>query len=207
MSGFLDSITSKGYSVVNVLDHAEIIPFVQQNLKRKTPSAIAYIAVNLAVLCLLVFKFGSTCLAIDNSLSNLGLGVFACVLLIPVHEFIHGCVYSLLGAKTVSYKAHIRKFVFYAMADKFVVNSRQFRLVAIAPFLIITILLMVGFLFASEPGKFIILGTLLLHTGACSGDFGLMSYFDSMGEFEMITYDDQSDGKSYFLKRHIAGIS
>jgi hypothetical protein len=35
----------------------------------------------------------------------------------------------------------------------------------------------------------------------CSGDFGLLSYFDVHRDKEMVTYDDKAAGRSYFYAK------
>jgi hypothetical protein len=41
-------------------------------------------------------------------------------------------------------------------------------------------------------------GTLLLHTAFCSGDFALLSYFEKHRARKVVTYDDVPSGVSYF---------
>ena len=64
--------------------------------------------------------------------------------LIPIHELIHGLFYKLDGAPAVQYKANFKKFIFYAMADQYVTTFYSFVILAIAPFVIINTLLLIG---------------------------------------------------------------
>jgi hypothetical protein len=195
----LERLLAQGYVLKDKLTHDNIIPFVQQYLKKFTFSSMVYLLVNVVVLLVIIYKFMHSAEGIDRMLTNIGLGVFLAVALIPVHEGIHGLAYTLLGAKTVKYKADIRKFVFYAIADKFVVNAWQFKMVAFAPFIVINSAIVICSYFVSEGIVFILLGMLLFHTGACSGDFGLASYLDLHRGRGMITFDDEGIGESYFL--------
>jgi hypothetical protein len=39
------------------------------------------------------------------------------------------------------------------------------------------------------------------HMGMCSGDFGLLNYFEIHKDKEVVTYDDLATGLSYFYHR------
>jgi hypothetical protein len=43
-----------------------------------------------------------------------------------------------------------------------------------------------------------IVGILLTHTAMCSGDFGLLSYFEYNKKKQVVTYDDIENKVSYF---------
>lgn len=128
-------------------------------------------------------------------------GLLSTVLLIAPHELIHGLAYRLVGAKKVSYEAHWRKFYFTAMADRFVVGSRAFRIVALAPFVVVTCICMVLLCILAGMWVYFILGILLTHTFFCSGDFGLLNYLETHRDKEVYTYDDQAARISYFYQR------
>ncbi len=57
------------------------------------------------------------------------------------------------------------------------VNYKQFRYIALAPFVVISLLLIAAFLLVSgTPAKALLLGALVFHTLCCVGDFGLCAY-------------------------------
>ncbi len=88
-----------------------------------------------------------------------------------------------------------------ALADKFVANKREFQFVALAPFLIISSIL-IGFIFiADQNWTLTCVATLLAHTAMCSGDFGLLSYFDYHQDKEVVTYGEVDNNISYFYGR------
>jgi len=45
------------------------------------------------------------------------------------------------------------------------------------------------------------MATLLAHTAMCSGDFGLLSYFDYHRDKDIVTYDEVESNISYFYSR------
>jgi hypothetical protein len=47
-----------------------------------------------------------------------------------------------------------------------------------------------------------IIGTLLMHSSMCSGDFGLLSYLEFHKDKELVTFDDVANKITYFYVRH-----
>ena len=91
--------------------------------------------------------------------------------------------------------------IFMALADKFVASKREFEIVALAPFLVISTALLLILPFANNNGQITIFAILLAHTAMCSGDFGLLSFFEYHKEKEPVTYDDVANKVSYFYGR------
>ncbi len=63
------------------------------------------------------------------------------VLVLPVHEFIHGVTIALFGYK-VRYGAKLSKGVLYATSDHALFRRGQYLAIALAPFVVITLLAM-----------------------------------------------------------------
>ena len=85
-----------------------------------------------------------------------------------------------------------------ALANKFVANRKEFFIVALTPFAVISATLIVLLFFSGQLWTFTILGVLLTHTAFSSGDFGILSYFDYHNNIEIVTYDDIENSTSYF---------
>ena len=197
-------LDEKGYSLLYELDHDRLIPFIQGIYRKRTPYSLAYIIINiltiLSTLAYLVF------IIITEDIIILPIGyVLAGVLLtlplIPIHELIHGLAYKLLGAKHVGYTANFRKLYFTAQANMFVVNYREFLFLAFAPFVLITLGCLVSIWFLKPVFILIPLGTLVMHTGACGGDFALVSYIYPYRKEGIVTYDDFPNKRTYFLTK------
>ena len=90
-----------------------------------------------------------------------------------------------------------------ALADKFVANRKEFQIVALLPFIVISTTLLILLCFAGQVWSFTILGVLLTHTAFCSGDFGLLSYFDYHKDKDVVTYDDIENRISYFYGKKL----
>ena len=85
-----------------------------------------------------------------------------------------------------------------ALADKFVASKKEFEVVALAPFIIITTTLIIFIFAVSSNWTLTIIGVLLTHTAMCSGDFGMLSYFEYIKDKEVASYDDTENKISYF---------
>ncbi len=131
---------------------------------------------------------------------SFGYAVICFVVLVPFHEALHGLVYKAIGATDVRYNISLRQFYAYAIAHNFVADHRQFAWVALAPFLVISMLLVMAAAFW-PPLRFVLVGTLLVHTAGTSGDFAMLNYLWLNRHQEVFTYDDAVSHTSYFYGR------
>lgn len=198
-------LESKGYVLMEQLDHQQIILFVREYLRKPTGAAIAYTAINVILLAIVAvmfwMEFESGRSSVGELFTHLAYGMAIAFVLVPLHEFIHGLAYKVMGAPRTSYAMNLRKFYFLAMADRFVANRREFRIVALAPFVTITLAGVVAFAMADLSVRFTVLGVVMTHTAFCSGDFGLLSFFECHGHRDPVTYDDRASGLTYFYGR------
>jgi hypothetical protein len=198
-------LEAAGFRLDASLDHKEIVPFIRTWIKKPTLASRFYISSNLLiaqVTIILMFVFTRKGLiSWDSTLSHFSYGLGIAFLLVPLHEYIHVLAYRRMGAKQTSYDAILRKFIFMALADQFVASRKEFRIVAMAPFLLISLFFGICLFFTSLPWTYTVLGILLTHTAFCSGDFGLLSYFEANKDKEVVTYDDKALKRSYFYSR------
>jgi hypothetical protein len=136
--------------------------------------------------------------SLGDRFAHFSYGLAIAFALLPLHEYIHVLAYKSQGATNASYDANLKKFYFMALADKFVANKKEFEIVALAPFIIITSLLTVLFFIVNTNWILTISSVLLAHTAMCSGDFGLLSYFEFNKKKQVVTYDDIENKISYF---------
>jgi hypothetical protein len=125
-------------------------------------------------------------------------GLALALALLPLHEYIHVLAYKSQGATNTSYAANLKKFYFMALADKFVANRKEFTIVALAPFVCISLLLLALMFILPSAFQIMAAAALLMHTAMCSGDFGLLSFFDYHHNQDIVTYDDVESGVSFF---------
>ncbi|MBK7971199.1 MAG: DUF3267 domain-containing protein [Bacteroidia bacterium] len=199
-------IEQQGFKTDAILNHQDIIPFVKSFLFRKNKITVFYLVFNILICIWLIYSMFisvyTNILTLGEAFTWFSWGCLIPFLLVPIHEGLHGIAYKGCGAKTVSYDVNWKQFYFMAIADKFVATRKSFMIVALTPFTIITLALLIPVLFPSTPSVDIMLITAtFVHGSMCAGDFGLLSYFETNRNKEVITYDDRGEGLSYFFVR------
>ncbi len=197
----INELNTASYRLIAELEHEQIIPFVQQYSKKANLVNIPYWVFSILLVGWIGASFAMPFdLDITKRFGYFLLG-FICfiVILLPIHEVLHGAVYKLLGAKRVLIKVQWRQMVVVAIADRFVVNTRQFYWLALTPFIVINTSLIILWMQAGEVLQFVILGALFMHTAGCSGDFAFCSFFWQNRNQELYTYDEYDIKKSYFF--------
>lgn len=197
-----EDLESMGYVRMERLEHMELIPFVRLYMSKWLRSAIIYTICNVIVFgaagYYLIHYYKEGVFTMEDGLTHLFYGFAIAFLLVPVHEFIHVLAYKSQGALHTSYDANLKKFYFLAVADKFVANKKEFLIVALAPIVVISTIFVVLLFFTSPLWTVTVLGALLVHTALCSGDFGMLSYFDFHKDKDVVTYDDRANKVSFF---------
>lgn len=200
-----EELEEKGYAKLDELDHKELVPFIQTYMKKRTKYSVTYYISNLIVFgivgYLFVQNYNSPEYSFGVRFTHFSYGLAIAFALLPLHEYIHVLAYKSQGATNTSYDANLKKFYFMALADKFVANKKEFEVVALAPFVIITTILTFLFFIVSSNWTLTIASILLAHTAMCSGDFGLLSYFEYNKYKQTVTYDDVENKISYFYGR------
>ncbi|GAB2805704.1 DUF3267 domain-containing protein [Ferruginibacter profundus] len=200
-----EELPAQHYTLLARLEHHNIIPFVRTYIKKKTRFAIIYYTCNsIPVLLLFFFSYRyhtTPGFTIINCINHFCYGLAIAIALVPLHEYIHVLAYKSQGAKQTSYDSNLKKFYFMAIADQFVANRKEFQIVALAPFVCISSILIVALFFCGPLWSYTITGILLTHTACCSGDFALLSFFDFYKDKDLVTYDDKANKVSYFFAR------
>lgn len=128
--------------------------------------------------------------------------IFSVTVLIVIHELLHALAYLAVGARRISFGTVLRKFIFYAIADRQVINSQAFHLVALTPFLTIKVICLLGiYLYYTHPLVFFFLGVMCLHSLFCAGDVAMLAFYKLYKGKEIYNFDDKSQGKTYFYAR------
>jgi hypothetical protein len=198
-----DELSKNGYELHEQFSHNDIALFIQPYVFKKNKAIVFYWIFNLILLSSTLIKIFTTEIGIGKSFGLFALGLAGMIPIIPIHELIHGLLYKIDGAKSVQYKANFKKFIFYAMADKYVVSFSSFVTLALAPFIIINTILLLFIFLSTSSVSFFLAGLLFIHTAGCSGDFALISYFIENGGNSLVTYDDTEKGLSYFFKKQV----
>lgn len=120
--------------------------------------------------------------------------------LAAVHEAIHGAMFRMVGAPEVKIKIGWREGTLYAVAPDFVINSRDLGWVLVAPFLVITLVLL-AMLFILPAYRYVQLSVILLHTAGCAGDFAILNYLWRHRKQRVLHFDDADGEISNFYEQ------
>lgn len=202
-----DLINNDEYELLTEITHQNIREFIIDQIKNNKSVLLIYSIYQVVMITLFSFLFGkSIVLAIKDKPEflyyTLGALLFSVTFLIIIHELLHGFAYYLAGARKISYGMILKKFIFYAQADMFVINKFQFHIVALAPFVIIKILTFTGALISSgTPLMYLFLVIMCAHSLFCAGDIAMLVFYKINNDKEIYNYDNRSEGKTYFYMR------
>jgi hypothetical protein len=191
------------FELLLTMDFQDMIPFVFTQIRRRGIMSILYGLVNLLMIAFILFfllrGLLSGTLTGKIVLLQLVSGFLAgSILVIPVHELIHGLAYRLLGARKIHFGADMKQFIFFVTADRHPVSGAQIIFLALLPFTLIN-LLMVVITFCLLP-HYTLFGAsfLLFHNLMCIGDFAISNYV-RLHQRKVYSYDVVKERKSYFF--------
>lgn len=203
-----DLLANGEYSEIASVNHTDIKDFIVAELVKQP--LWARVANMYQIAGLLAFMLGTFKAFMPYFIQRetsylwwlLGGIVFTFSFLIVIHELIHALAYKYVGAKYLSFGMNIRKFLFYVQADKEVLNYQQFRIVALAPAVLVAVgsILAMAILYQHEAFYFFI-PIFAFHSLFCSGDFGLLSFFSNRCDQDIVTFDIKAEGKTYFYAK------
>lgn len=185
------------------IEHTSILPFVQEYYLFRR-NRVVWSHYLLSLICVVGVFWAGIAFGASSSawFKALGLAILGFIILIPIHEGIHGLVYLALGARDVRFGGSLRILAFYAVAHDFVVGENEFAWLALAPFLVINGGLLV--LALTSPGlRLFALVLSLLHLSAVSGDWAMLSFLWEHRGAPVYTYDDADGRISYFYQKEI----
>ncbi|MBI1222997.1 MAG: DUF3267 domain-containing protein [Bacteroidetes bacterium] len=200
-------LEENGYALFETLPHAELLGFLKKHKSIKNRYSYAFLIFNLLFFLLGVsysyWLVRTEQMRFGDVFSYLSYGISISILLIPFHEYLHVLAYRSQGAKQTSLSANWKRFYFMALAHRFVANQKEFIIVALTPFAVITSLALLGLLLGDSTFKLVFLGLLIVHTAMCSGDFSLLKFLEYHKKDEVLTYDDAENKISYFFRRRM----
>lgn len=129
----------------------------------------------------------------------LGFVVFP-ILYIPVHELLHVIPYFLSGAKRIRIGMDLKQYMFYVTAHRYVATSRQFRFVALVPFVLTSLALIFLILYMPGLWKWSLSLFLFMHTTMCVGDFAMLNFYWINRKRKIYTWDDADEKTAYFYE-------
>jgi hypothetical protein len=202
-----DLLNENEFELLTEVSHQNLREFIVEQIRRE--KYIIGIYSGYQVVMMLIFVFILTrniVLSIKGHsevLITIGFGVlFSLSVLIIIHELLHAVVYLLSGARKISFGFILKKFIFYAQADRQVIASRAFHYVALAPLVVVKIICLAGlFVFYNIPLMYFFLTVMCLHSLFCAGDVAMLAFYNLHRGKEIFNFDNRSEGKTYFYTR------
>lgn len=197
------------FELLTEISHHELREFVVSQITREKFIIRIYSVYQIAMVMLFTFVFTrGIVLAIKGFpelIITVGIAI-ACSLsvLVVIHETLHALAYLLFGARKISFGSDLRKFIFYALADKQVVAPGAFRMVALMPFVVVKVLCLAAIIiFYGQNIVYFPMTVMCLHSLFCAGDMAMLAFYRINRDKEIYNYDDKSKGKTYFYTRKI----
>lgn len=204
-------LNNSDYELIYEVEYSNLKSFIFKEIGRNSILIVFYGILQILALIILLgllsfyfFGFIKNGIFKKELLTIIGSILFSFTLLIPVHELIHAAAFFILGKKDIGFGMQWKKFLFYAESNRQVLNRKEMVVVALAPFLTIFIAGLGCFFFStSNVVSLSGLVIVLLHFMFCGGDFAIISLFNRYKEFEMYTFDDRKEKRSYYFKKNI----
>jgi hypothetical protein len=185
------------------VSYSEIVSFVLDYIRRRTNLIIFFWSV-----CMIFFGI-SVIIRIDIAgyfelrkiftHTLLGLIVFP-IAIIPLHEGLHIIPYFLSGARKIKIGMDLSQFMFYVTAHRYVASSSQFKVVALIPFILITLTTLFLVLYLPGLWKWSFSLLLFAHTTMCAGDFAMLNFYHINRSRKIYTWDDADLKEAYFYE-------
>lgn len=200
----IDHLERSGkFILLRKLSYDDIVPFVFQNIKIKTPLILIY-WFSCAIFLMIAIYVRVSISGMYDQPSPLIHTLIGLILLpvisIPVHEFLHIIPYYLMGARDIRVGMDLKQMMFYVTAHRFVASQRVFRIVAAFPWLLISIALLIMIHSVPPLWKWSLSLTLFFHATMCAGDFALLNFYIINGKKRIYTWDDADKKESYFYQ-------
>ncbi len=198
---------SDSYEQVYVLEHQQVKEFLVKHITSGGKLIKGYMLYQLLMILMgLFFITRTVVLAYRGNFQPLFFlfmaVIFSFTILILVHEVLHAFAFKLTGAPKVSIGSYLRRFIFYAEADRHVINRRQFAFVALTPLVVIKLASLAGIIFSTGQPSLYFWGVIMsAHSMFCAGDIGMLDYFYQYPNTELFTFDLKDEKKSYFFRK------
>jgi hypothetical protein len=202
-----DLMDPEQYELLAEVEHRQIKKFIFEQVTPGVRLIRNYSFYQLVMLLLLGLLAGYAVVLlireIPGPLIQIGYAVlFSFTILVFLHELLHAAAYWLCGVRNLKAGAMFKKFIFYVMADREVIDFRTFRIVAYAPFIFVKFCcLILGIIFWSSSLTYFFFSVMCIHSLFCAGDMAMLAFYMINEDKEIYNYDDMKQKKSFFYAR------
>ncbi|MFA5329639.1 MAG: DUF3267 domain-containing protein [Prolixibacteraceae bacterium] len=195
------------FELLTEVSHQQLKEFVAEQITKEKFIIRVYSVYQILMIMLFIYLGTRSIVLLIKGhalqISGIGLAVlFSFTALIVLHELLHALAYWVTGARRISFGLELKKFIFYALADRQVIAPRAFHFVALAPFVVVKLVCLVGF-FSSHNIvlTYFFLSVMCLHSLFCAGDIAMLAFYNLYPDREIYNYDNRTEGKTYFYIR------
>lgn len=186
------------------ISYNDLIPFILDHLKRKSGLSIFFMSA--------CFIFLGIAIKVRINIAGyfpaqdllfhffLGVIIFP-VICIPVHELLHIIPYYISGARNIRVGMDLKQYLFYVTAHRYVATPLQFRIVALTPFLVISVVFTLLVFILPGLWKWSLSLFLFVHATMCAGDFALLNFYFLNRNKKIYTWDDADLKMAYFYEK------
>jgi len=121
--------------------------------------------------------------------------------MVPIHELLHGLAYKIYGAGKLKFGMDAKQMMFYVTVNNFVMSRKQFGVLALFPFVGITMALLLLESLFPGPAVWFFISAIFWHATMCIGDFAMLAYYEKNRDMELFTYDNADEKFTYFYKK------
>ena len=191
------------YRQLLAISYHDLVPFIIDHLKKRSALIIFYWAACILFLVNTIFiriNIGHYPFAGIFFQFTLGLLIYP-LICIPIHESLHIIPYFLSGARNIRVGMDLKQYLFYVTAHRYVATPIQFRIVAIIPFIIISITMVVLIIILPGLWKWGLSLFLFVHATMCAGDFALLNFYFLNRAKKIYTWDDADKKEAYYYEK------
>lgn len=186
-----------GFNVLYHIKDRDIRALISSQIGQISLIMSSYIGGMVFISFLLCFKLASS-ESVETFLFQLCAGFVIGIVLIPLHEMIHGLYFKSIGSEEIRFILDFRRLRFGCYSHQFIMSKWEYIRLLLAPFVVFSfVLLLCAFTFADWATFF--LSMLLMHSSYCAGDFALVSFTQKIDEKALYVYYDQKLEKTFFV--------
>ena len=193
-----------GFRKMLEIPYSALVDFILDHIRKR--SAVTFFFWSVCILFSAFAIYIRIGIAGQYALSMIILHSFTGIVLlplisVPVHELIHVVSFYLFGARNIRAGMDLRQYIFYVTAHRYVAAPFKFIVVAVLPFLIISLVVLL--LIFSIPGtwKWSLAIFLFLHATMCAGDFAMVNFYWLNRDKKIYTWDDAEKKIAYFYEK------
>ena len=191
------------YRQILKVPYEEMVTFVLDFIRRRTGLMVFYWSACMVFLGIALFvRINiSGYFPFKNIFMHTLLGLIIIPLVyIPVHELLHIIPYYFTGARNIRIGMDLSQYMFYVTAHRYVANEKQFRFVALVPFILTSVVILFLVLYLPGLWKWSLSLFLFMHATMCAGDFAMLNFYSIHNRKKIYTWDDADEKVAYFYE-------